>query len=173
MNYFLLAGTAAENGVSNVDLILEYVIYAAIIVVGLFVLALLRRAGRLPKHGELKKQLAAFIEELETFRRSAASLTRYQFFRRVSKLLYRADKLEFITAQMSDKERDGDIGSASLLIQNARDLISPYKYSKRDSADLAGFTEAIEKVKDAAQIIDNIIARDSELKARRSKKNES
>ena len=74
---------------------------------------------------------------------------------------------------MSDKERDGDIGSASLLIQNARDLISPYKYGKRDSADLAGFTEAIEKVKDAAQIIDNIIARDSELKARRSKKNES
>ena len=135
------------------------------------ILALLRRAGRLPKHGELKKQLAAFIGELETFRRSAASLTRYQFFRRVSKLLYRADKLEFITAQMADKERDGDIESASLRIQAARDFISPYKFGKRENTDLGGIAEAADNIAEAIAIFDKIMVRDDELKARRTKKN--
>lgn len=172
MSFFLLAD-AAEQTVSTANLISEYVVYAAIIVVGLVVLAMLRRAGRLPKHTELKKQLAAFIEDLGAFTEGAAALTRYQFFRRISKFLYRADKLEFITAQMADKERDGDIGSASALIQNARDLISPYKYGKRESTDPSGITEAVEKVTQAAQIIDRIIARDDELKARRAKKSGS
>lgn len=171
MNAFLLlAETTADGGADTSRLIIEYVIYAAIIVAGLFILALLRRAGRLPKHAELKKQFSSLSDDLKAFARTAASLTRYQFFRRVTKLLYRAEKLEFSATQISDKERDGDIGTAAIRIQNARDLLAPYKFGKRDSADLGGISEAADKIDEAISIIDQILARDAELKARRAKK---
>lgn len=168
--FLLLAETTADGGADTARLIIEYVIYAAIIVAGLFILALLRRAGRLPKHAELKKQFSSLSDDLKAFARTAASLTRYQFFRRVTKLLYRAEKLEFTATQISDKERDGDIGTAAIRIQNARDLLAPYKFGKRDSADLGGISEAADKIDEAISIIDQILARDAELKARRAKK---
>ena len=169
--FLLLTETTADGGADTARLIIEYVIYAAIIVVGLFILALLRRAGRLPKHAELKKQFSSLSDDLKAFARTAASLTRYQFFRRVTKLLYRADKLEFITAQMADKERVGDIENASLRIQAARDFISPYKFGKRENTDLGVIAEAADKIAEAIAIFDKIMVRDDELKARRAKKN--
>lgn len=123
MSIVSLLAETAENTPFDYRLIIEYAIYAAIIVVGIFILALLKRADRLPKHTELKKLLLTFSDDLKTFSKTAPSLTRYQFFRRVSKLLYRADKLEFITAQMADKERDGDIETASLRIQDRKSVV--------------------------------------------------
>lgn len=171
MSIFSLLAETAENTPFDYRIIIEYAIYAAIIVVGIFILALLKRADRLPKHMELKKLLLTFSDDLKTFSKTAPSLTRYQFFRRVSKLLYRADKLEFITAQMADKERDGDIENASLRIQAARDFISPYKFGKRENTDLGGIAEAADKIAEAIAIFDKIMVRDDELKARRTKKN--
>ena len=168
--FLLLTETTADGGADTARLIIEYVIYTAIIVVGLFILALLRRAGRLPKHAELKKQFSSLSDDLKAFARTAASLTRYQFFRRVTKLLYRAEKLEFTATQISDKERDGDIGTAAIRIQNARDLLGAYKCGKRDRADVGGISEAADKVDEAISIMDQILARDAELKARRAKK---
>ena len=151
-------------------LILEYVVYAAVIVVGVVVLALLRRAGRLPRHAELKKQISAFSEDLKAFSAEAYSLTRYQFFRRVAKLLYRADKLAYTAAQVADKERDGDIAAAAGKIEGVRALLTPYRFGKRDSADLGGIAEAADRVGEAGAILEKILARDAELKARRTNK---
>ena len=67
------SGTAAPSGTDPVRLIIEYVIYAAVIVVGILILLLLRRKTRLPRHGELRGKLAAFSEDLESFRKETES----------------------------------------------------------------------------------------------------
>ena len=45
----------------------EYLIYAAIIVVGIFILLLIKRKTRLPNHNELNNRLRAHLNTLEQF----------------------------------------------------------------------------------------------------------
>ena len=64
MNVFLLltetAEPVAEAAGTSGELLLNYLIYAVIIVVGILILLLLRRATRLPSHAEVKEKIAAF-----------------------------------------------------------------------------------------------------------------
>ena len=110
MTQFLLS----ESSVSFTQLAIEYIVYAAIIVIGILLLFALRRCGRLPKHAELAKKLTDFESELRAFQSSDKHLSGYRYFRNISKLIKRADKLLFYSAQMADRERDSDLGSASL-----------------------------------------------------------
>ena len=75
-------------------LVLEYLLYAAIIVVGILLLIVLRRKTRLPRHGELRKQLAELSAQLEELRAAAegAGMPRMKFLKGMSKLVYRTDK---------------------------------------------------------------------------------
>ena len=47
------------------DLIIQYVIYAAVIVVGLIVLAFLKKSNKLPSHKELKRMMEELCGKLQ------------------------------------------------------------------------------------------------------------
>ena len=165
----VLAETA--SGLGDPRLWIEYVAYAAVIVVGLIVLAMLRKAGRLPKNAEFKKQLVAFSEAIVALSKDAPALSRYRFSRRATRLTARADKLAYTAAQMADKERDGDLETASGHLESARTQLAAYKFGKRDASDLGGMSEAAASAARALALVDGILGREAELKARTAKKN--
>lgn len=169
MNLYLILSAAADTP-DRGKLILEYAVYTAIIIVGILILLLLRRAGKLPKHGDLRKQFAAFSEELTAFSKDAASLSRYQFFRKVNRFLYRAERLALTASQLAIKERDGDIDRAAGCMSSVRDLLAPYKFSKQAGSNHAAIANAVDKANTAVNIMDKILARDAELKSRNRKK---
>ena len=170
MNALTLLADAAE--MTPVRLITEYLIYAAVIVVGILILLLLRRKTRLPRHAELRRQLADYARALEDFCPTAesGSLTRMKFFKAVSKLVYRADKFIYVTDRMADKERDGEIGSVSVLLGQARTELSSYKFGTRGTEDADGIRAALSKVQESVALFDRILARDAQLKGERAKK---
>ncbi len=168
MNLSLL--TAAPAAADPVRLAIEYAVYAAIIVIGIVVLLLLRRTGKLPKHAEFQRQLAALEEELRAFSPAAAALTRYPFLRRTAKLAAKTERLEYTATQMAEKERDGGIGNAAAKLSAAREQLAAYKFGRRGSEDLSSIAEAAEAVCAAKTIFEEILARDAELKARRETK---
>lgn len=89
MNFFaLLAETAQTEVPAETDilrLVLEYLLYAAIIVVGILILLLLRRKTRLPRHKELRDQLQNLSESLEAL--SKTNLSGLKSFKTISKLI--------------------------------------------------------------------------------------
>lgn len=172
MNPYLFTLLTETSGTDPVRLIIEYVIYAAIIVVGILILLLLRRKTRLPRHGELRGKLAAFSEDLESFRKEteSGSFTRLKFMKAMSKLVYRADRFIYVTDRMADKERDGEIGSVSVLLGQARTELAAYKFGTRGMQDSGGIGAAQAKVAESVSLFDRILARDAQLKAENTKK---
>ena len=171
MIHFALLAEAAQTeattqqGVDAAALALEYGIYAAIIVVGLVVLWFLHRKSKLPPHTELQRRLNVLSSDIDGLIGAcgSADLGAYAFFKKISKLLYQTDSLVYISTLLSEKERDGDIGNIAILLENARDDISPYKFHAKTQDDPGGLYEAQEKVNNAFSIIQKIIGRDSEM----------
>ena len=95
-------------------IIIEYVAYAAVIVVGILILLLLRRKTRLPRHRELRTQLHDLSAAADAFRTQPP--TGLKRFKALSALIYRLDKLIYVTDRMADKERDGQIAGISTLL---------------------------------------------------------
>lgn len=166
MNFCILTEPAVTFGNR---LFLEYLLYAAIIVIGIVLLLLLRKCGRLPKHDELYKKLSETEAAVRRFPESAKELSSFRYRRTLSKLVSRADKLLYFTAQMADKERDNDLNRASMLIESARDALRPYRYEKRGdlTADLAA--DIADKFLAAADAVKGTLARDAQLRAERAK----
>ena len=170
MNLFaLLAETAQAEVAPEADplrLILEYLLYAAIIVVGIFILIILRRKTRLPRHKDLREQIGALSDSLDSLGKT--DLAGLKSFKVISKLIYRTDKLIYVTDRMADKERDGQIGNISSLLGQARNELASYKVGSRLSEDSEGIRIAHEKTAEAVVILDRILARDAQLKSERS-----
>lgn len=161
----LLADAAAEDG--TLRLVLEYLLYAAVIVVGILILLLLRRKTRLPRHSELRAQLNTLAAELSALRK--ADLPRLKWLKALSRLLYRTDKLIYVTDRMADKERDGEIANVSVLLEQMRAELAVYRSGARTSDDDAGFTSAQKKIAEAEELIQRVLARDAQLRTERSR----
>ena len=148
-------------------LVLEYLFYAAIIVVGILLLIVLRRKTRLPRHGELRKQLAELSAQLEELRAAAegAGMPRMKFLKGMSKLVYRTDKLIYVTDCMADKERDGEIANISALLSQARTELAAYKFGTRTVQDAGGMRLAAGKLAEAEELLERVLARDIQLQA--------
>lgn len=166
MNILILAESAATI---ELRLILEYVTYAAIIAVGVILLVLLRKCGRLPKHTELLKKLNEYNTDLLRLPEEAKTLSPYRYRKTVAKLVARADKLIYYTAQMAEKERDNDLNSASMSLESARSLLLPLRYEKRESLNADVVNDAADKIRAAANAVSGTLARDAQLKAEREK----
>lgn len=176
--YGLLAEEAAvvpaetAGSIDVAALILKYCFYVAIIIVGLIVLWVLRHRSKLPSHVELKRRVEILSADLDALLIECrdAKMGTYDFFKRISKLLYRTDSLVYVATLLSDKERDGDIGNVAILLENARDCISPYKFRLKTQSEPGGLYDAQEKVADSLAIIQKIIVRDQDLKEEREGK---
>ena len=124
----LLADPVQTETLPVTQIIIEYVVYAAIIVVGILILLLIRRKMRLPRHADLRKMLTDFTALLAAFSKTAVSLPRLKYLKNISNLLYRLDKLIYTADRMAEKERDGELESISLLLGQARAEIAAYKF---------------------------------------------
>lgn len=173
LSYVLLAQEAAgsDSATDMFSLILQYCIYAAIIVVGLIVLCVLRRSSKLPSHTELKRQLESLLSAIAALLSDCRekSVGTYDFFKRTSKLLYRTDRLVYVATLLSDKERDGDIGNIAIALENTRDSISPYKFRAKTQDELSGLYDAQGKVQGAVAIMEKIIRRDQDMDEKEAK----
>lgn len=154
MNAFLLA---AEEGAAE-KLLLQYIAYAAIIVAGILLLVLLNRLTGLPKHGELKVKLESFAEGLDKL---SAQSKAYDRLKTVTKLIYRLDKLVYVSFTMSQKERDGDLDSLSSMLEGARNELTAYKTQKCEDAQRLANAHA--KIDDASALLERIIERDRSI----------
>ena len=152
--------------VESVDwtrIIIEYVAYAAVIVVGILILLLLRRKTRLPRHRELRTQLHDLSAAADAFRTQPP--TGLKRFKALSALIYRLDKLIYVTDRMADKERDGQIAGISTLLTAARNELFSYRSGQRDLSDEEGLALAQQKIADAVELLERILLRDERLKA--------
>lgn len=170
---YLLLETAAETPV-EVDplrLALEYALYAAIIVIGLLILWMLKKKDKLPKHSELKKSLESLHGDLQSLQNAEEKTekSRYDFFKVISKLLYRTDKLVYVTDRMAEKERDGNIDNVSDLLEGVRNDLAPYKFGGKARDDMSGIAAAEDKLKKSVEVLERILERDDYLKSRHVK----
>ena len=86
----------------------EYLIYAAIIVVGIFILLLIKRKTRLPNHNELNNRLRAYLNTLEQFLKNEREhpSNGYDFFRKITKFIYTTDRLAYTTNLLAARNED-------------------------------------------------------------------
>lgn len=151
---------AADGGTNIWNTILQYCIYSAIIVVSIILLIVLRRYSRLPRHGELKKKLVSLSDEIASI---SAGENRMDFFKSISKAMYKADKLSYTAALMAEKERYSDLSKISACLSQARGELSPYKFGRKEPEEKEGLAEAAGDIARAISLIDGIIERDKKL----------
>ena len=149
----------------TLELLLEYIVYGAIIVVSVLILWLIKRKTKLPTHLELKRRIVDFRTELSDFIESERGEGRatYDFFKRTSKCIYAADKLVYVITLMAEKERDGNLDKISAIMETARNALSGYKFKMRGKEDLSGFETALEQTDRALTALEQILERDKDL----------
>lgn len=171
MNNFLLAAIASSQAGSvqinsqTLNIIIQYCVYGAIIIVSIILLALLHKYTRLPKHSEFKKKLSALQTDMADIDTNAK---RMDFIKSVTRAIYKADSLAYTATMLSEKERYSDFGKISSLIQGARAELSPYKYGKREQSDDEGIKTAEKIIASAVEILNGVIERDGELRRKKN-----
>lgn len=176
MNIFLLLAKSAEtlpeqSAISTEELILNYVVYFAIIVLGLVILGIMRKKGRLPTHTELRNHMSTLSDSLDQLIQSAtegSGSDTYHLFKRANKIQNKADKLFYYATMLSDKEKDSSIGNIALILDEVRNNISAYRYDVDDQKSPAPLYIAAEKLQTAINEITNIIDRDNALKTKKA-----
>ncbi len=156
----------------NLDwsILIQYIIYAAVIVVGIAALLLLRKAEKLPTHRKLYERMQALLEEAEAFSAAVREQEeKLRFFKRISKLLYGTDKLIHASSALARKERDMDIDNVSVLLERVRSALLPYKYGHRGKNEPEGLACACDGLREAIAVMENVLARDDQLRARSGK----
>ena len=166
MSELTLLSTEAAETVQDVpsawELAMQYIIFGVIIVVSIFILILIRKRTRLPRHADLKKRLDSLLEEVRAL--SAPFENRMQFVKRVSHVLYTVDNLSYISAVMGEKERYSDLSAISSLLGEAHSALAPYKFGKKEAEEGEGLAAAEEKVARAIAVADTILSRDKKIK---------
>jgi len=163
MNFFLLLEAQQEMPDNNA-LLLQYLIYLGVIVLSVIGLILLRKFTRLPNHTEVQRRLEQILSSLQEYAASPQEAS-YGAFASMGKLHYALDKLSYTTSLLSQKERDGDLGTVSDLLERASNLLMPLKLSKpTPEEEEENLAAALENVQNADDLLTQIIARDRTLK---------
>lgn len=146
------------------QLIIEYAVYAGIIVLGLLILALLKRKNKLPNHSELKEALSDFAEQLKTLldAEKAQPMSGYEFFKKITKILYGLDKLILKVSLLAEKERDMQIANIQSVLEGVREKISFYKFGGKE--ELSELEASLADMDNALALADKILERDKDLK---------
>ena len=167
MNVFLLLTDiepVAETAGTSGELLLNYLIYAVIIVVGILILLLLRRATRLPSHTEVKEKIAAFSAALAAADESAPEhlVELVERLNRANKLLGDCDKLIYATSAIAQKERDSDMDGVCTLLEGAREELSAFRNG--GGTEAWRLHEARTRTEGSLATMERILERDKALK---------
>ena len=162
MNVFLpLTEPAAEAAGTSGELLLNYLIYAAIIVVGILILLFLRKASRLPSHAEIKQNITAFSSALAAADESAPDRL-VERNNRANKLLGDCDKLVYATSAVAQKERDSDMDGVCTLLEGAREELSAFRNG--GGTENWRLAEARTRAEGSLALMERILERDKALK---------
>ena len=160
----------------NWNILIEYAVYIFIIVIGLLVLALIKRKSRLPSHTELRDLMGKLGEKLRTLiaycessSKPAEGQNGGSKVEKLTKLLYDSDKLYYQLSLSAEKEKDVDLQTDAQYIGEARKLLQSYKIIKPDKEDLKKLNQALESINLSMRCMDNILERDVDLKKQKQK----
>lgn len=153
----------------TVELLIEYVVYTAIIIFGLIVLWLIKQKTKLPSHAELKKRLHGLLQDLQQLLKTEKNTqeSAYDFFKSTTKCIYGTDKLIYVVTLMAEKERDGNLDNIARSLENVRNSLTPYKFKIKGKEDLSGLVYAIEQTESVIAALDLILERDKDFRAKR------
>lgn len=162
------------------ELLLSYIFYGTIILLGLIVLMVLRKKARPPSHETLRRQLAAFAKELDLLAPQPKSgqadegssdkyidkyVQKYDFFQHLTKLLHRLSKLIYGSVLLEQKERDPDVAYLTLLLEGTLQDLNPYRFGK-SAEETEGIESARQKVGEALHHLDRLLERNALLRKR-------
>lgn len=152
----------------TIGLLLQYAIYAAIIVISLLLLGLINRLTKLPSHSELRKRMADMRDELAAFLGdgTADGKSAYDFFRLIERCANKSNKLAYIVTLIAQKERDGNLDEIAVLMADIYTHVSPYRFKTKEK-DIEVLETALEKTEKAIASLDLILERDKDLHAKR------
>ncbi len=145
------------------ELLLIYIFYGVIILLGLIVLGILRKKTRPPTYETLQKRLEALSQELRAL--SKPPKNGYDFFPRVVKVFHRLGKLIYDSVMLEQKERDSDMSYLTSLLEGAQQDLNPYRFEKT-SVEIAGIEAAQEKIETAIRHLEKIRKRNILLQKR-------
>lgn len=153
------------------ELIIEYGIYGAVIVLGLIVLAFMKKSNKLPSHKELRQKMEELSADLQEICKleGGSSDGMYLHFKEITKATYKTDKLIYVITMMAEKERDTNLSAVAVNLENVRAQLLPYRFKTKENNDLEGIRVAIEELGKGLNSVNRIIERDHEMKLRRAK----
>ena len=160
--YSLGAGT-----ISSLEVWLQYIIYAAIIVLGVLALSLIKRKQRPISHAELCKRLTALYSGINDYKTklSDKTLRHFDAYRSLQKLIYAADKLIYLSSVLAEKERDTAITNISITVEAVRaQLLSVKNTWKSENSDekidMSKLLKAMRMLDPAIDTCNRILERD-------------
>lgn len=155
----------------TVRLLMQYIVYLCIIVFGLLILGFIKKKNRLPSHSELKIRLEALLKKINEVieLEKENSKNKYDFFKKVTNLIYILDKLIYTAAMLAEKERIVELNSISDLLNQAKNEMVPYKFGRKGKEDLSNLFAARDNVQKAIQIMVRVLERDTEFKGKKEK----
>lgn len=155
------------------ELIIQYCVYGGIIVVGIVILLLMHRKNKLPNQTELKSMVVNWQNRMREFAENErkGAYSNFEFFRRLSKLLYRLEKLSYLTSRMAQKARDMELSSVAQSLESADRALLPYKAAKDKGGVQEAVATALGETEKAVRTLDAVMQRESAYKARKKKQN--
>ena len=155
------------------ELITQYCVYGGIIVVGIVILLLMHRKNKLPNQTELKSMVVNWQNRMREFAENErkGAYSNFEFFRRLSKLLYRLEKLSYLTSRMAQKARDMELSSVAQALESADRALVPYKAAKDKGGVQEAVATALGETEKAVRTLDAVMQRESAYKARKKKQN--
>lgn len=155
----------------DIKLLMEYITYISMIVLGIFVLWIIKRKTKLPTYSDLRKRLEGLQEVLNLLMDSTtqSSTSGYDFVKQIAKCLYSVDKLVYTVTLMAEKERDGDLDNIAKTLEGIRNNLSPYKFKIKRKEDLSGLMEASRLLANILTAMDMILERDKDIYAKRAR----
>lgn len=153
---------------TTTELIISYVVYGSIIVIGLIILGIMRQKSKAPSNAEMKQKLSNIKEKLDalTVQIQQEKSEYYKMFRRVTNIVYLIDHAVMHAAEASERERDTTFDQIRIHLENARAIVSPYKFEKKSHYKPEDFRNAALLLEESITLLDGIIERGKKSKER-------
>ena len=93
---------------TTTELIITYIFYGAIIVIGLIVLGIIRKKSKTPANSEIKQKLSNIVEKFDALIKQidTGNTDYYKMFRQVTNIVYRIDTAVIYVSEAAERERD-------------------------------------------------------------------
>ena len=151
---------------TTTELIITYIFYGAIIVIGLIVLGIIRKKSKTPANSEIKQKLSNIVEKFDALIKQidTGNTDYYKMFRQVTNIVYRIDTAVIYVSEAAERERDTTYDKIRINLENARGYIASYKFEKKSNYLIEDFIKARASLQDCISTMEGIMDRGKALK---------